>query len=163
MRGDDRLQHEMHHQLAESLLIEPVDVDRPHRTAVLGERLGSRAAFRCNQVADRLAGKTGLTRELGQLAVNARTLSGGADRDDGEKLVTRPGYEQLQLAVLIYPSERGNRRGPVAVLAEALRPQLHVPMRQALQAVAIGKQNADRLALALRERNRQCSASRRRN
>ena len=45
--------------------------------------------------------------------------------------------------VLIDRSERGNRRGSLAVLAEALRPQLDVPVRQALQAVAIGKQHAD--------------------
>src|SRR5512144_847502 len=110
MRGDDRLQHEMHHQLAESLLIEPVDVDRPHRTAILGERLGGRAAFRCNQVADRLAGEARLARELGKLAVDARALSRGADRDDRKKLVTRPGNEQLQLAVLIDRPERRKRR-----------------------------------------------------
>ncbi|MNC97825.1 hypothetical protein D3C83_156120 [compost metagenome] len=74
-------------------------------------------------------------------------MSGGADRDDGEKLIARPGDEQLQLAVLIDGPERCNRRGPLAVLAEALRPKLHVPMRQALQAIAIGEQNADALAL----------------
>src|SRR6202035_3019009 len=34
LRGDDRLQHEMHHQLAESWLVEPVEMQGAHRTAV---------------------------------------------------------------------------------------------------------------------------------
>ena len=111
----------MHHQLAQAFLVEPVVVDRPHRTAGLGERLGGRAAFRRDQIADRLAGEARLARELGKLAIDARALSGGADRDDGEKLVARAGNEQLQLAVLIDRPERRERRGAFAVLAEALR------------------------------------------
>src|SRR5262245_17296979 len=122
MRRDDRLQHEMHHQLAEAFLIEFIDMDRPHRAAVSGKRLGRGAAFGRDQIADRLAGKTGLTRELGKLAVDARALSRFADRDDGKELVARAGDEQLQLAVLIDRPERRQRRGALAVLAEALRP-----------------------------------------
>src|SRR6185312_4810575 len=75
MRSNDRLQHEMHHQLAETFFVELVDVDRPHRTAVLGESLGGRAAFRRDQIADRLAGETGLAGELGKLAVDSRIAS----------------------------------------------------------------------------------------
>src|SRR5262245_771043 len=160
MRGDDRLQHEMHHQLAEAFLIEPLDVDRPHRAAVPGERLGGRPAFGRDQIADRLAGEAGFAGELGKLAVNARALSAGADRDDGEELVARAGNEQLQLAVLIDRPERRERRSPLTILAEALGPKLHVPMGQPLQPVAIGEQDADRFALAFRERNRQRGAER---
>src|SRR5262245_65583017 len=69
MRGNDRLQHEMHHQSTQAFLVERVDVDRPHRATVLCKRLGGRAAFGGDQVADRLAGKAWLTRKLGKFAV----------------------------------------------------------------------------------------------
>src|SRR4029078_9139717 len=89
MRGDDRLQHEMHHQLAQAFLVEPIDVDRPHRAARLDQRLRPCAALGSDQIADCLAGKAWLTRKLGKLAVDARALSSGADRDACEECVAR--------------------------------------------------------------------------
>src|SRR5712691_12936433 len=52
VRGDDRLQHEMHEKLAEACLVQPIEVDGAHRPAVLRQGLSRRAALRRNQVAD---------------------------------------------------------------------------------------------------------------
>ena len=46
---------------------------------------------------------------------------------------------ELKLAVLVDRAERRDRRRPLAVLAEALAPELHVPGGEARQAVAIGE------------------------
>ena len=54
----------MHEQFAEACLVERVDVDRAHRAAVLGERLGGGAALRGDEIADGLAGEVRLAREL---------------------------------------------------------------------------------------------------
>ena len=56
MRGDDRLQHEMHQQLADVALVDLRQMDGAHRAAVLRERLGGGAALRRDQVADGFAG-----------------------------------------------------------------------------------------------------------
>ena len=76
MRGDDRLQHEMHQQFAERLLVERLDMDGAHRAAVLGQRLGGGAALRGDQIADGLAGEVRLAGELGEVCVDARALAG---------------------------------------------------------------------------------------
>ena len=87
-------------------------------------------------------------------------LPAGAGGDDGEQLVARAGDEELQLAVLIDRAERGDRRRALAVLAEALGPELHVPAREALEPVGIGHQDRDRSCRALGERDRQRGADR---
>ena len=119
-----------------------------HRAAVLGQSLGGGAGFRRDQVADGLAGKARLAGNLGKVAVDARPCIAAADGDDRKQLVARPGDEQLHLAVLIDRSERGERRRPLAVLAEALGPELHIPMREAFEPVGIGHQHADAFAFA---------------
>ena len=60
----------------------------------------------------------------------------GVDGDHREQLVARAADEQLHLAVLVDRAERRERRGALAVLAEAFGPELHVPMREALEPVA---------------------------
>src|SRR5262245_32398863 len=126
-RGDDGLQHEMHEQLAQARLVELVDMDGAHRAAVLGQRLGGGAAFGSGEVANGLAGEFQLTRELGEIGGHARTAAGGGGGDDGDQLVARAGDVELQLAMLIDRSERGDGRRALAVLAQALGPELHVP------------------------------------
>ncbi len=64
MRGDNRLQHEMHHKFAKGFFTELVDVNGPHRTAILGERLGSGAGFRRHEIANCLARKSWFAREI---------------------------------------------------------------------------------------------------
>src|SRR5882672_2173307 len=122
VRRDDRLQHEMHEQLAEARLVERLDVNVAHRAAVLDERLDGGAALRRDEIADGLAGEVGLAREPREVIGNARPASRGADGDDVEQLVARAGEIELQLAVLVDRPERRNRRGALAVLAEALGP-----------------------------------------
>jgi hypothetical protein len=64
MSGDDRLQHEMHHQFAERFLIEPAEVNRPHRTAIPGQRFGRGPPFRSDQIANGLAAEASLACKL---------------------------------------------------------------------------------------------------
>src|SRR5215470_6609165 len=96
MRGDDCLEHEMHHQLAEGRLIEPVDVNRAHRTAVLHQCLRSRAPFGRDQITDALAGEAGLARKLCKIAIHRWTAPCAIGCDHGEELVARATDEELQ-------------------------------------------------------------------
>src|SRR5215468_3203211 len=152
VRRDDRLQHEMHEQLAQRCLLERVDVYAAHRAAVLGEGLDGGAALCGDEVADGLAGEIRLARKPREIIRNARTAAGGADRDDGEELVAGTGEIELQLAVLVDRSKRRDRGGALAVLAETLGPQLHVPAREALEPVRIGEHHAHWLRGAERDR-----------
>src|SRR5262245_45763017 len=129
MRDNDRLQHEMHHQFAEGFLIEPAEVNRPHRTAIAGQRFGRGPPFGGDQIANGLAPEAGLACKLCELALNPRTLLCAINSNDGELLVARPSDEQLQLTVLIDRPKRRNRRGPLAIFAKAFGPELHIPMR----------------------------------
>src|SRR5215510_2531255 len=106
MRGDDRLQHELHHQFAESFLVQPTDANRAHRATIPCQRLRRRTAFRRHKIANGLARETRLARKLCEIAVDTRPLSFSLDRDDRELLVTGPADEQLQLAMLVDRSER---------------------------------------------------------
>src|SRR5258708_33801860 len=54
-RRDDGLQHEVHEQFAEAPLVEPLEADGAHRTAVAGQGLGGGAALRGHQGSPRLA------------------------------------------------------------------------------------------------------------
>ena len=65
VRRDDGRQYEMHEQFAEARLVEPLDFDRAHRTAVLGQRLGGGAALRGDEIADGFSGKAGFAGQLG--------------------------------------------------------------------------------------------------
>ena len=59
LRGDDRLQHEMHEQFAEARLVEAGELEGAHRAAVLRQRLGGGAALRGDEVADGFAREPG--------------------------------------------------------------------------------------------------------
>ena len=116
--------------------------------------------LRGDEIADGLAGEVRLARELRELGGPCAGPARRADRDDGEQLVARAGDEQLQLAVLVDRPERADRRRALAVLAEALGPELHVPAREALEPVGIGHQHRDLLARGLGERDRERGADR---
>ena len=112
----------MHHQRAEAGRIEPREVDRAHRAAVLRQSLGGGAALRSDEIADRLAGKIRLAGAFRKLRVDARPLPLCRDRDHGKQLVARTGDEQLQLRMLVDRPERTERSCAFAVLAEAFGP-----------------------------------------
>src|SRR6185437_11213245 len=133
MRGDNRLQHEMHHKFAKGFFTEPVDVNGPHRTAILGERLGSGAGFRRHEIANCLTRKSWFAREFSEFGIHTGTPPCTIDGDNREQFVPRPADEQLELAMLIDGPECRKRGGSLAVLAETFGPQLHVPMRETLQ------------------------------
>src|SRR5690242_12117040 len=143
VRGNDRFQHEMHHQLAETFFTELVDMDRAHRAAVLCKSLSGCTAFRSHQIANGLAGKSRLTRKFRQLAVHVRSEAFAVDRDHSEQFVARSIDEQLQLTMLIDRSKSRQRCGALAFLPETFRPELYIPMRKALEAVTIGHQHVD--------------------
>ena len=69
---------------------------------------------------------------------------------------------ELELAVLIDGAERRDRRGPLAALAEALAPELHIPGGEAREAVAIGQHDVGTHAALLGEADGDSRANRRR-
>ncbi len=56
--------------------------------------------------------------------------------DHGDEMLRRAVEIELELAVLIDGAERRDRRRPLAVLAEALAPELHIPGGEAREPVA---------------------------
>src|SRR5829696_4303031 len=118
--GQDGLGHEMHHELADSALVEALDMQAPGRAAVLRERIGSGAALRGDEVADAPPGKARLAGPPRELRVDLRPLPRRADRQDREQLVLRPGKIELLLRVLVDRADRRDRLRALAVLAEAL-------------------------------------------
>ena len=72
-------------------------------------------------------------------------------RDEGDDLVERPFHEELHLAVLVGGADRGDRRGPdvhrpplaVHPLAQALGPELPVPLGELPQPVGVRHQHVD--------------------
>src|SRR5215470_19420092 len=73
-RGHDRLQHELHEELTKRPLVQRLDMDRAHRTAVLGERLGGGAALRRDKVADGLAAEVRLAGARRERLIDARAF-----------------------------------------------------------------------------------------
>ena len=103
--------------------------------AGLRQRLGHGVRLRRHQIADRAAGQIvepGARRELGANPRRPRPADGA--RTTRDQVLARPVHEELQLAVLVDAAETGDGRGALAVLAEALGPQLREPMREARRA-----------------------------
>src|SRR5579885_58309 len=147
MGGDDRLQHEMHHQRAERALIQLRDMDRADRAAVLRERVGGGAALGRDEIADFSAAEIRLARTLRERTVHARTGVRDIRRENGEQLVARPRKPKLQLAVLVDRAESRDRRCALAVLAETFRPELYPPAGETLAAIVIGLQHLNVFSL----------------
>src|SRR5690606_38735566 len=61
--------------------------------------------------------------------------------DQAEELVARPVEIELELAVLVHRAQRADRRLPLALLAQALGPELAVPEAEGAQAVAVGEEH----------------------
>ena len=127
-----------------------VEMEAAHRAAVLGEGVDHRDALRRDEIADGLAGEILLADPAGEAGIDRRALALGADGDDGEELVLRPGEIELLLRMLVDRAERGDRLGALPVLAEALGPELDPPARQQRELVGIGHQHGDALARAHR-------------
>src|SRR5215203_2702962 len=98
--GQDGLEHEMHQELADSALVEALDVHAPRRAAVLRERVGGGAALGGDQVADAAPGKARLAGPPRELRLDLRPLPCRRDGQHGEQLVLRPGKIELLLRVL---------------------------------------------------------------
>jgi uncharacterized membrane-anchored protein len=77
-------------------------------------------------------------------------------------MLARTVHEQLQLAVLIERTETGDRRRALALLAQALRPQLHEPGGKAAETVGIWHHHLHPDAARLRQSDRKRGAERRR-
>src|SRR6185312_90191 len=138
MRGDDRLQHEMHHQRAERTLVELGDMKRANRAAVRSERIRRRKSLCGDKIADLLATELGLASKLREFCVHARSGTRNIRCQHREQFVARARKPKLQLAVLVDRAEGRNRRHALAVLAEAFGPKLHPPVGKTLAAVGIG-------------------------
>src|SRR5690606_30297713 len=71
----------------------------------------------------------------------------------GDHVLARAIHEKLKLTVLIDWAETGDRRRALAILAQALGPQLDVPMGEAADAVGIRYHHADANAFLISERD----------
>src|SRR5512143_2652278 len=160
--GKDRLQHEMHHESAERPLVQDFEVEGAHRAPGRNQSLGDGALLRRDQVARRVAREIVGACELGQVWRDAWALSRAILADDGDEVLRRAVEIELELAVLVDGPERGDRRRPLASLAEALAPELHIPGGEAGQAVAIGQHDVRPHAALLGKTDGDCCPDRRR-
>src|SRR5262249_31977771 len=138
MRGKDGLEHEMHHQSAERALIEPVEVEGTYRPACFGQRRGNGALLRRDEIAGGVADEIIGTGELGEIWRDARTPPLAVLADDGDEMLRSAVEIELELAVLIDWAKRSHRCRPLALLAETLAPELHIPGGEAREAVRVG-------------------------
>src|SRR5690606_3547892 len=128
--GEDRLQHEVHQECAERALIEAVYVKDSHRSAGLSQRPGDAVRLGRDEVAGMAARhfvEASLRRKLG---INARTCPGRRRPQHGDQMLARAVHEELKLAVLIEGPQARDRSGSHAVLAQALGPELNIPVRE---------------------------------
>ena len=138
------------------------DADDARRPAVLdgGRRRG--VGLGQQQIAHGLAG------QIVERLVAARPAATGALArrvldQEGEELVGRTAEIELDLAVLVDGAQRHGRRRAVAVLAEALGPDLAVPEGKGVEPVDIGHQHRDVDALLAGQPDGERGADRRRN
>ena len=151
MRREDGFQHEMHHQRARAPLVEDIEIDGAHRAPLGHQRLGDGALLRRDQVAGGMAGEIIGAGELGEVGRHARAAAGAILADHGDEVLRRAVEIELELAVLVDRAKRRDRRGALAVLAEALAPELHIPGGEARQAVGIRKHHGGADAALLGE------------
>ncbi len=69
---------------------------------------------------------------------------------------------KLELAVLVDGAESGDRRRPLASLAEALAPELHIPGGEARETVAVRQHDVGPHAALLGKADGDCRANGRR-
>ena len=143
MRRQDGFQHEMHHQGPERALIEDIEVDRAHRAPLAYERFGDGALLRRDEVAGEPAGEVVGAGALGEVGRQKRAASGASLADYGDEVLGRAVEIKLKLAMLIDRAKRGDRGDPLALLAQALAPELHIPGGKAGQTIGVGKHHAD--------------------
>ena len=150
----------MHHQRADGALVDLRQMDRAHRAAVAAQGLRGRARLGIDEIAHRLAREITQTQRLGAFARRDEPLPfrlGGKDR---EERLAGPVAEHLQLAVLVDRTERADRRRTLAVLAEALPPQLPPPRMKRRKPVGIGPEHRLVQAAVLGQREMQRGALR---
>src|SRR5262245_7309918 len=99
-------------------------------------------------------------RELGEVGRETRPAAFAGFADDGYEVLRRAVEIELKLAMLIDRAKRRDRRSPLAVLAQALAPKLHVPGGEASQTVGIGKHDGSAHAPLFGETNNDCGAER---
>ena len=150
MRRENRFQHEMHHERAERAARPAVQVDGADRAAM------RRSAPRGWRAARRQRGRPphGRRDSRRRQAWRGPVRDAGprpsqAVADHGDEVLGRAVEIKLELAVLIDRAERRDGRGALAVLAEALAPELHVPGGEARETVGIGKHDVARTPRSL--------------
>src|SRR5581483_5019504 len=135
--GEDRFQHEMHHERAERALVQDFQIDGPHRPPGSDQGLGDGALLRGDQVSRRLAREIFRVGELGEVRSDARPPANTIFADHSDEVLWRAIEIKLQLAVLIDRPKRRDRGGPLPVFAQAFGPELHIPGGKTRQAVAV--------------------------
>ena len=118
--------------------------------------------FGVEQVAHAAADEICQVAIVGEVGRHALALPGDVEHHQGEHLVGRAGEIELELAVLVDGAHGANRRGALAVLAQALGPELAEPQTEKGEAVDIGHQHRGADAAALVERDGRRRAQRRR-
>src|SRR6185312_910275 len=162
MAGEDRFQHEMHHQGAKRPLVEPFEVDGAHRPAGREQGLGDRLLLRGHEIAGGVPREVLGVGDLGEIGRDARPAAGAILAHHCDEVLRRAVEIELKLAVLIDRTKCRDRRRPLALLAEALAPELHVPGGEARKPIAIGQHHAHLDAAFLGEADGDGGADRRR-
>ena len=114
-----------------------------------GERVRHRVRLRVDDIADVAPAHEADARRLRHRLVDDGPATGGGHPYDRREDLARAVHEELELTVLVERPERGDRARPLALLAEAFGPQLHVPVREAGEAVGVGHEHDRAHALSL--------------
>ena len=142
----------MDHQRPDGGLIDPRNLDPPHRAAVGAKALDRRLLLCRQQITGRLPRQVRCPGKGRQFRRHAIPAPVQLLRDDGKHLVSGTIEIELKLAVLINGPERVDGRSAEAVLAHTLCPQLAIPARERCQCIGIGHEHAHARTLALQER-----------
>ena len=138
-RGENRLQHEMHHQRPDAPLVKPGEIEGAHRPAGLPQRLAARPRPAPRR-GRRPCGRRG---SRGRPWRRARATCAGPSPAEGARTMLircSRGPSMNSCSWLCWstgPRQAIGRRA-LAVLAEALRPQLREPVREAPEPVGVG-------------------------
>src|SRR5262245_48074723 len=127
MTGEDCFQHEVHHQGAERSLVKLRDVDSAHRASRGDQRLWNGFLLCCHEVACRATAEVLGMGDSGEIAAHPRTCAADRLAHDGDDMLLRAVEIKLQLTMLVDWSKRRDRGRPLALLAQALTPELHIP------------------------------------
>src|SRR6185437_8799431 len=141
--GDDGLQHEMHEERAEALLIESLESHHPSRASVAQQARRRGALLGGQQIAHAASGEIGESAVGGEIGRQRGARALLLQHQQGKELVRGTAEIELKLAVLIDDAESTHGRRALAVLAETLGPELPIPEAEGRQPIDIGHEHAD--------------------